>query len=320
MKLFLPKFSVIVAVGSNFGYIDKCAKECLKLPELRELFVVPDVPLPKKYPDKRVKIVVSGKIPPGEKRDLVAKKASGKFLAFIDDDAYPSKQWLSEAEKLFADESVAAAGGPAVTAPEDSFLQRASGFVYSSPLCSGGYDLRYVPRKLQECDDIPSVNLIVRKTDFEKAGGFGSKYWPGEDTKLCHDLALLGKKLVYSPKVLVYHHRRGLFLAHLGQVKNYAFHRGFFAKKFPKTSLRPAYFLPTLMLLAGFGFAALSFYVAFFAQALALLAAIYLGASFAFGFSKEGVKMGAYVALGTLLTHIVYGIYFPIGLLSPTRN
>src|SRR6516162_3315272 len=108
------------------------------------------------------------------------------------------------------------------------------------------YSYRYVPQAQREVDDFPSVNLLVRRDVFEAAGGFNSKYWPGEDTKLClkitKDLAL---KIIYDPAIFAWHHRRELFRGHLKQSTNYALHRGFFAKIYPETSLRPSYFIPS---------------------------------------------------------------------------
>ena len=55
------------------------------------------------------------------------------------------------------------------------------------------------------------------------------------DTKLCLDIVYeLGKKIVYEPKAVVYHHRRRLFKEHLNQISNYALHRDFFVEKLIK--------------------------------------------------------------------------------------
>jgi GT2 family glycosyltransferase len=99
-------------------------------------------------------------------------------------------------------------------------------------------------------DDWPSVNLIVRKEDFVAVGGFDNTYWPGEDTKFCLDLVeKLEKEIIYEPEAKVYHHRRSGFRKHMKQVGNYGLHRGFFAKRFPKTSLKVSYFMPTCFFL-----------------------------------------------------------------------
>ena len=91
--------------------------------------------------------------------------------------------------------------------------------------------------------------MSVKKDVFTELGGFDTAYWPGEDTKFCLDLVNKGYKIIYDPKAIVYHHRRDLFLPHLKQVTSYALHRGYFVKKFPETSFRLGYFMPSFFVI-----------------------------------------------------------------------
>lgn len=187
---------------------------------------------------------------PAIKRDDGANMAKGEILCFIDDDAYPDKDWLKNIVKEFADNSVCAVGGPGVTPVGVDWKENSSGWASASPVGSAGFVYRFLPQSKRFVDDFPSMNLSVRKKDFFEVGGFDSSYWPGEDTKLCLDLThKLNKKIIYSPKVLVYHHRRPILIPHLRQNGNFGLHRGFFARVLPKTSLRPVYFAPSLLLL-----------------------------------------------------------------------
>ncbi len=184
---------------------------------------------------------------PAIKRDDGAKIARGEILCFLDDDAYPDKNWLKNIVKLFSDQSVCAVGGPGVTPKNVDWKEEASGWASASPVGSGGFVYRFLPQRKRYVDDFPSMNLAVRKKDFFAVGGFDSNYWPGEDTKLCLDLThKLNKKIVYSPKVMVFHHRRPILWPHLKQNGNFGLHRGFFARVLPKTSLRAVYFAPPL--------------------------------------------------------------------------
>ncbi|MBU1256205.1 glycosyltransferase, partial [Patescibacteria group bacterium] len=187
---------------------------------------------------------------PAHKRDQGAKMAKGEILAFLDDDAYPSKHWLKNIVKGFKSKNIVAVGGPGVTPPNTSFLEQASGWASASPMGSGTYSYRFLPKKKKFVDDYPSMNLAVRKNHFIRVGGFDSHYWPGEDTKLCLDLThKLNKKILYLPKALVYHHRRPLWLSHLKQNGNFGVHRGNFARVLPQTSLKLLYFGPSLLFL-----------------------------------------------------------------------
>jgi cellulose synthase/poly-beta-1,6-N-acetylglucosamine synthase-like glycosyltransferase len=272
-----------------------------------EIIVLPDDKF--EYNDEKVRIIPTGHIGPAIKRNMGVKEAKGEIIAFIDDDTYPVSDWLSNAVKNFEDPEIAAVGGPAVTPSSDGVLQRASGAVYESLLGGGSYRYRYIPAKKRFVDDFPSCNLIVRKDVFEKVGGFVTNFWPGEDTALCLDIVHgLGQKIVYDPKVLLYHHRRRLFKGHLKQVTAYALHRGYFVKKLPKTSFRLSYFIPSIFvafLLLGWILGA-KFY--FLVLLLYVLLAVVSVVQF------NGIRFLTF--LGIAVTHIGYGIYFAKGLLA----
>jgi cellulose synthase/poly-beta-1,6-N-acetylglucosamine synthase-like glycosyltransferase len=220
-----------------------------------EVILLPDEPLTDKFCKDHcvgvtVVVIPTGHVSPAIKRDMGAERSKGEFLAFIDDDAYPQPNWLSVALPLFSDPNVCGAGGPQLTPPNDTFWQKVSGAVFLSGL-NGTLVNRYYPGKcVAETDDWPSVNLLVRKSDFLAVGGFDSAYWPGEDTKLCLDLTKqLKKRILYSPEMLVFHHRRAGFLKHLKQTGNYGLHRGHFARRLPETSFRLSYMIPSMFFL-----------------------------------------------------------------------
>jgi glycosyltransferase involved in cell wall biosynthesis len=312
----LPKVSIIIAVGATGRYVEECVVHCLRLeyPDV-EIIVLPDGEWTP--PDPRVRVIPTGKVRPAEKRDRGAETASGKILAIIDDDAYPERNWLSNAVRHFDDDRVAAVGGPGMTPPGDNLSQRISGWIYESPLVSAGYTYRYRPGRMRDVDDYPTSSLIIRRSDFLAAGGFDTGYWPGEDTILCLKLTHeLGKRIVYDPEVRVYHHRRNIFGPHLRQVRSYALHRGFFARKFPRTSLRIGYFVPSAFtLFAVLGWATTWLGDAPFtawAGAMLLYGALVLLSSLR-TWNPLGV-LG--VASGTVLTHLTYGVWFIRGLLT----
>jgi GT2 family glycosyltransferase len=264
-----------------------------------------------------VKWLSSGPVPPNIKRMMAAKESDAEILALLDDDAYPVPIWLESAMRHFEDESVVGVGGPGVTPPDDPPLQQASGAVYVSPLVSARYTYRYIPGEARDVDDYPSCNLLVRRKPFLRHVPECLKYWPGEDTKLCLLLTKdEGQRIVYEPAAKVFHHRRKLFWGHFRQVWNYAVHRGFFAKRYPETSLRPAYFVPTIFLLANLCFLFLSaFYQlrpALIGGALLYTLAVVVSALW----SRESHKANPLlVSVGIYLTHMTYGLGFLLGLL-----
>jgi cellulose synthase/poly-beta-1,6-N-acetylglucosamine synthase-like glycosyltransferase len=245
--------SIIIAVKTWQKNLEDCVSKCQELdyPDF-EIIVLPDFDtLP--HWTVPIKIVSTGPVSPARKRDIAMNHARGEILAFLDDDAYPRRDWLKNAVSNFSAPDVAAVGGPAVTPAGDNLRQKASGAIYSSFLVSANFSYRYLPQKKREVEDYPSCNFLVRKSIMQELGGFNTDFWPGEDTKLCLDIVhKLKKKIIYDSAVLVFHHRRPVFLPHLRQIASYAFHRGYFVKRYPQTSLRISYFLPSIFFVAIF--------------------------------------------------------------------
>lgn len=244
-----PFVSIIIPVLEINDYIRESIPFILNLDYGNfEILILPNEDKGERF--EKTKIIPTHLSDPAIKRDVGGKKAKGEILAFLDDDAYPFKNWLKKATRHFQDEKVAAVGGPGITPKNESFSKKLSGAVFESFLGGGKARERYLKvGKIKKVDDWPTVNFLIRKALFQKVGGFDTKFWPGEDTKLGIDIINLNKKIIYDPNVLVYHHRRDLLYPHLKQVYSYGVHRGYFVKKFPQTSLRPFYFFPSLFLL-----------------------------------------------------------------------
>lgn len=314
-------FSIVVPVKAYNDYCRESLGACRALYPDQELLFSPDTAA--EIPFEGVKVVPSGPSGPSYKRDLCAKAAGGEVLAFLDDDAYPEAGWLEAAYELFQDAEVAAVGGPAVTPPHDNLRRWASGLVYASLMAGGTYAYRYLPRPARDVDDYPTCNLLVRRSVMEEIGGFGTEFWPGEDTVACLKIVhQLKKRIVYDPRVKVYHHRRELFAGHYKQVRAYAEHRGYFVKRFPKTSLRLSYFLPTFFLLG----VSLGWLPGLWIRGWTVLwaagLALYVMLALAQGVvslsqaprALRGAKLACLVAAGVAFTHLAYGWHFMVGL------
>ena len=309
----MKKISIIIPVKEVNDYIRQAMEHYAHLEyDDYEILIFPDNPSDEHFP--RTRIIPSGEVGPADKRDMALQYAEGEIFAFTDDDAYPRADWLKNAVRYFDDPEVGAVGGPAVTAPEDDIWQQASGKIYESFLCSGGYIYRYLPKEEREVDDLPSVNLIVRRDVFEKVGGYDSNYYPGEDTKLCLDIVENGKRIIYSPDVLVYHHRRKVFRQHLKQATNYAKHRGYFAKALPKTSCKPGYFIPSLFVLGLIAGPVMSYFVfALWYVYFAVLVLYFILLIVSIG-KTSSYKVWVLTFIGIIATHIGYGVMFIRGL------
>ncbi len=301
-----PLFSIIIPIRKENDYLKETLSALKRQSILNfEILVITDK--------------VSGSANPSEKRNLGAKKAKGEYLVFFDDDSFPSKNYFKHAQKLVSKyPAYASFCGPCLTPPKDTPYQQSSGLVWSSFLGSGGAGVyRNSIKPSRFVDDYPSVNLIVKKTDFLKAGSFDNQYWPGEDTVLCLNLTKkLNKKIFYHPTLVVYHHRRSVVIPHLQQITRYAIQRGYFAKKFPQTSFKLGYLLPSFfviyLLLLTLNYFTTNYNFLYFP--LYLYLSILITTLIVFIVKKNKPLTSLLAALTIPITHIYYGILFLYGL------
>lgn len=278
-----------------------------------------------------LRIIPTGKITrPAEKRDIGVKHAKGNIIAFIDDDAFPSANWLERAVETFDDEhsdqkQLAAVCGPGVLPENALFWEKVFDAVLRTWFGSGGYSYRFNPERKRFVDDYPSMNFLIKKSVFEKVGGFNSDFWPGEDSKLCEDIVYKVKdKILYNPDVLIYHHRRNNLVAYLQQHGNYGFHRGAFFAHGDKNSRRFGYLIPsafvvysTITLLL---FAIVPTHIEKYSTLLLIPLIIYMVFEVYVFLKTLVINKDLIVSLAAplvlFLTHVIYGILFIKGLFT----
>ncbi len=310
--------SVVIACPGPSPYLTECLDAlALQTYPHFEVLVLPDAPCDLGPVPFTLHVIPTGKIRPAEKRNIGIQQARGEVVAFLDDDAYPVPAWIEQAIKYFTMPDVGGVGGPGVTPPGDPFLGQASGRVYANPLVSGNYRYRYLGDRVRaSIDDFPSCNLFVRTDVLRAIGGYRTDFWPGEDTILCADIAIGQKRrIIYDPWVQVFHHRRPLFGPHLRQIGRYALHRGYFAKRFPATSLRISYLIPTFFVLGLVVGAMLACLHPWLRIAYFAVLAFYLLITF---ISSVSLSPALWLVtwLGVIATHVVYGVRFAQGLLA----
>lgn len=264
---------------------------------------------------------------PGLKRDFGAQKSKGQVLAFIDDDVSPQKNWLKNAKKIFeSDKKIHLLGGPGILPPKVNFWEKVFDVVLTSPLGSGPYTHRFKPEKSRYLDDYPSMNLMINKSVFIKNNGFGSTYWPGEDSKMLNKLIANENSLVlYDPSVSVYHHRRNTLKGYLKQHKNYGLTRGLFLSQGDKNSVKLTFIIPSLFVL--YIILIPIFYLignSLLMNVYLLPLLIYLVLLLSLFFHGLKLKRGALTSLTAAivlpLTHFIYGVYFLQAFLKDKLN
>lgn len=146
----------------------------------------------------------------GAARNTGAAAASGEIFVYTDDDCTVEPDWLNWMVRLFSEESVGCAGGPNI-APRPESPTRA--VVTAAP----GAAVQVLLSQTR-AEYLPGCNFAVRKSVFEKLGGFNAVFTAaGSDVDFCWRARSAGYELAFHPSAFVWHRRRYSYGGYLRQ-------------------------------------------------------------------------------------------------------
>jgi len=131
----------------------------------------------------------------GALRNRGCERSSSQFIAFVDSDHEVTSDWLENGlQILLQDESTVAVGSHYLAPPSGTWVQTAWAI--------------HRLRGLERCDVdwLGAGNLFVRRSAFEKVGGFREDLIAAEDVDLCHRLRQLGGRIVCDKRIRNIHH------------------------------------------------------------------------------------------------------------------
>lgn len=160
--------------------------------------------------DARVRFVqLERPLPPGANRNHGIAAARGEALAFIDSDCLAEPDWLSRLADALSRPGVDVVGGGVIT-------RRSPYLSWCDNLISLHDYFVSQPAGMKE--QLPSLNLAIRRSALEKVGLFDETRPAGEDSDLCLRLRLAGYSLHFEPRAAVTHcplrHSLGALLRH----------------------------------------------------------------------------------------------------------
>jgi cellulose synthase/poly-beta-1,6-N-acetylglucosamine synthase-like glycosyltransferase len=212
----LPKVSIIVASMNNQETIEDCLKSILDLdyPEGFVEVIVMDggskdatVKTAEKYSVK----VVSIRLNAPAAYNYAMKLASHPILGFIDADAKVEKEWLNKLVPHLADPKVAGVSGTIEIWNANNLWAR-----------SIGYDLKIRYGRIGKyVGRIATMNLLLKKSVIEEAGGWDEKLPSQYDTDFGFRISLKGYKIAYEPNAICYHFNRPKLRAYYKQQFQY---------------------------------------------------------------------------------------------------
>ena len=112
----------------------------------------------RKIPKFRYKLnkLVVGKINMSKKRNIAAKKFRSEYIAFIDSDAYPNRNWLKLAIKYLKQKKGDVVGGPGLPFSKQSDSERICYYSKRSFFVTGYLNFRKFKAKKRYCDWLES--------------------------------------------------------------------------------------------------------------------------------------------------------------------
>ena len=126
-------------------------------------------------------------------RNKGARAALGSIIAFVDSDHEIDRYWIETAVDVLAAADVAATGAPYLTEPGPNWVQQQ-------------YDgLRDRPLGREDVSWLGSGNFAVKRSAFERIGGFDASLTACEDVDLCNRLIQAGCRIVADPELRSIH-------------------------------------------------------------------------------------------------------------------
>lgn len=202
---------VVPSINVN-DLLVRCLSECSRLFPGVGLLAVVDDPEGAERLDGIADVIGSADPCIAAKRNLGVAATTGRYVAFIDSDAWPAPGWLPNAIRLLdSDPELGAVGGPNMSPPEEVGWERAVGLAHRSILVDGWWRFRKDPdARARDVSALPTCNLVVRRSTFEALGGMNEALFTAEDTEFCARLVRSGWRIRFSPDVAVFHKDRDL--------------------------------------------------------------------------------------------------------------
>ncbi len=231
-KMSTPRFSVVVCSYNGSHTLRQCLEGLRRLtyPNF-EVTIIDDgstdttTLIAAQFPEFRLIRTTNHGL--SHARNIGMHEASGDYIAYIDDDAWPDSHWLHYLAQAFQESSHAGIGGPNIAPLDSGFTETC---VDSAP---GGPT--HVLLKDQLAEHIPGCNMAFRKEALEAVGGFDATYHvAGDDVDLCWRIQQQGWTIGYHGAAMIWHRRRNSIRTYLKQQHGYGKAETLLEQKWPE--------------------------------------------------------------------------------------
>ena len=241
---------------------------------------------------------------PGLSRNYGAKRAKNDWLVFVDSDVIVETDYIQKIKKNLAEVSCDAFGGADKAHKGFNLMQKAISYSMTSVFTTGG--IRGSKKSVSKFQP-RSFNMGVRKSAFEKVGGF-SEMRIGEDPDLSMRLWENGFTTAFFDDISVYHKRRVDLGKFSKQVYQFGCARPILNQRHPKY-VKITFAFPSLFFL-GYVLGIIEYF--FFQKGLILgLYGIYTFVVFFHALYKtRNISIAANAIIATYIQMFSYGLGF----------
>ncbi len=214
-----PSISVVICAYDAAATLDECLRYtcALDYPGL-EILVIDDgstdgtPEIARGYPRAQLISITHGGL--SVARNEGYRAARGDLVAYLDSDAYPSREWPYFLALGMDGPHVAGVGGPNVPPPGDPPGAHRVARAPGGPV--------HVLLSDDRAEHVPGCNMAFWREALVDLGGFDPVYTAaGDDVDLCWRVLDRGWEIGFHPAALVWHHRRPSMRAYLRQQRGY---------------------------------------------------------------------------------------------------
>jgi len=200
-----PRVSVIVCTHNGAAALAECLEgiAALDYPQY-EVIVVDDGSsdatgeIARKF---AIRLIQTENMGLGAARNRGLAEASGRIVAYIDDDATPDPHWLRYLVGTLLSTQHVGAGGPNIPPDGQGAVADAVARAPGGPT--------HVLLTDRDAEHIPGCNMAFWRAPLVDAGGFDPRFRvAGDDVDICWRLHECGWTLGFSPSAVVWHRRR----------------------------------------------------------------------------------------------------------------
>lgn len=226
----LPRISVVLCTYNGQRYLNESlsALACLDYPDY-EVIVVDDgstdatAAIAARH---SVQLIRTENCGLSSARNTGLLASNGEIVAYIDDDAYPERDWLKRLALTFLEGKYAGVGGPNIAPSGDSLIADCVAHAPGGPI--------HVLLSDCEAEHIPGCNMAFLRENLLEIRGFDPQFRAaGDDVDVCWRIQQKGWKLGFCPTATVFHHRRDTVRAYWKQQVGYGKAEATLERKWP---------------------------------------------------------------------------------------